>query len=451
MPITATGLGSGLDIESIVSGLISLERRPLDVLAKRQNEIEAKISSLGRLKSAISGFQSSMSPLKSISAFQVFSAKSSDENSFTASATSSAVAASYSIEFLNSRNNHRLAQAHKMNSTNFADAATSTGAAGTMQIDVGSGSFTIDIDGSNDTLDGIRDAINSAAGNDNLVTASIIKVSDTESRLVLTSNKTGTDNAITLTDNSGNVASTLSMATKDDALNARFSVDGFTIERQSNVIDDVIEGVTITLKEKSDSAQTLEVAHDAESVKESVQAFIDAYNEMNSVIRELRQGGLQGDNTILSIESQFRSAFNTSPSGLTTSLQALSEIGIRTTKSGDLSLDSSDLEAKLASDYAGVAELLADDNQGYIFRLESAADSLLDSDGLLATRTDSLDSQVDDIEDRKLNIEYRLEQVEIRLRSQFAALDSLMSNLNATGNYLTQQLSNLPGAQQQLG
>ena len=448
MAITATGLGSGLDIESIVSGLMALERRPLEVLSQRQSKIESKISAFGQLKSAISTFQDSMSSLKSLSAFQVFSTTSSSEDVFTATASSDAVAASYSIEFLNSNANHQLAQAHKMNSTNFADATTSTGAAGTMQIDVGSDSFTIDIDGSNDTLQGIRDAINNAAGNDNLVTASIIKVSDTESRLILTANNTGADNAITLTDNSGNVASTLAMTTKDAAQNAKFSIDGFLIERSSNVIDDAIEGVTITLKEKSDAAQSLDIAYDTEAVKESVQGFIDAYNEMNSTLRSLRQGGLQGDNSLLSVESQFRSVFNTNPTGLTTSLTALSEIGIRTTKNGDLSLDSSELESKLASDYEGVAQLLANDDQGFVFRLESAADALLDLDGLIATRTDSLDSQVDDIEDRKISIEYRLEQVEQRLRSQFSALDSLMSNLNATGNYLAQQLANLPGAQQ---
>ena len=186
MAITATGLGSGLDIESIVSGLLAVERRPLDVLSQRKSEIASKISAFGQLKSAVSTFQDSMSSLKSLSAFQVFSATSSNEDVFSATAGSDAVAASYSIEFLNSDANHQLAQAHKMNSTNFADATTSTGAAGTMQIDVGGNSFTIDVDGSNDTLQGIRDAINNAAGNDNLVTASIIKVSDTESRLILT-------------------------------------------------------------------------------------------------------------------------------------------------------------------------------------------------------------------------------------------------------------------------
>jgi len=448
MAITATGLGSGLDIESIVRGLMSLERRPLDVLSKRQSEIESKISAFGQLKSAVSKFQTAMSPLQSLSKFQVFSATSSNEDTFTATGNSSAVAASYSIEFLTANADHQLAQAHKMNSASFTDATFSTGAAGTMQIDVGTNSFTIDIDGSNDTLEGIRDAINDAAGNDNLVTASIIKVSDTESRLILTSNKTGTDNAISLTDNSGNVAATLAMTTKDAAQNAKFSVDGFLIERSSNVIDDVIEGVTITLKEKSDSSQTLDVAYDTDSVKESVQGFIDAYNEMNSTLRSLRLGGLQGDNALLSVESQFRSVFNTRPTGLTTSLTALSEIGIKTTENGDLSLDSSELESKLASDYEGVAQLLANDDQGFIFRLESAADALLDTEGLITIRQDSLDSQVDAIEDRKISIEYRLEQVEKRLRSQFAALDTLMSNLNATGNYLAQQLTSLPGAQQ---
>ena len=236
------------------------------------------------------------------------------------------------------------------------------------------------------------------------------------------------------------------MTTTDAAQNAKFSVDGFLVERSSNVIDDVIQGVTITLKQKSDNAQTLSVAYDTESVKESVQQFIDAYNEMNSSIRSLRQGNLQGDNSILSIESQFRNVFNSTPTGLNTTLQYLSEIGISTTENGDLSLDSSKLESRLATDYQGVAQLLANDSQGYVYRLHSAADTLLGTNGLIATRKDGLDSQVSDIEDRKLNIQYRMDQVEKRLRSQFSALDSLMSNLNATGNYLTQQLSNLPGA-----
>ena len=129
-------------------------------------------------------------------------------------------------------------------------------------------------------------------------------------------------------------------------------------------------------------------------------------------------------------------------------MQYLSEIGIKTGENGELSIDSSKLDSQLSSDYAGVAELLAHDNQGYVFRMQSIADELLDTDGILATRTEGLDSRVDDIEDRKANVEYRLEVVEQRIRSQFAALDSLMSNLNATGNYLAQQLGNLPGAQQ---
>jgi flagellar hook-associated protein 2 len=443
--ITSTGLGSGLNIESIISGLMAVEQRPLDVLNQRQSEIETQISAYGKLQSALSSFQSSLSSLKSTSAFQVFSATSSDDTVFTATASSSAVAATYTIDFSSSNPAHQLAQAHKMVSTNFADSTSSTGASGTMQVDVGSSSFTIDVNGSNDSLEGIRDAINNASGNDNLVTASVIQVSSTESRLVLTSNNTGLDNAISLTDNSGNVASTLTMTTKDAAQNAVFSIDDFQIERSSNVITDAIQGVTINLKQKSSSSQTLTVSHDTESVKNSVQSFVDAYNTLNGVISDLRSGDLQGDNSLLSLESQLRSVFNTTPTGLTTSLQYLSELGIKTTSNGDLSVDTTTLDTQLASDYQGVAELLANNDQGYIYRLDSAASTLLDNNGLIDTRTTSLNSQVSSIEDQKLNVQYRLDQIEKRLRSQFSALDSLMSNLNATGNYLTQQLSNLPG------
>jgi flagellar hook-associated protein 2 len=441
--ITSTGLGSGLNVESIISGLMAVEQRPLNILNQKQSDIESKISAFGNLKSALSTFQSSLSSLKSISAFQVFSATSSDETSFTASASSSAVAGSYTIDF--SGAGHQLAQAHKIVSTNFTDATTSTGASGTLQIDVGTGSFTVDVNGANDTLNGIRDAINNASGNNSLVTASVIQVSSTESRLVLTSKNTGTANAISLTDNSGNVASTLATTTKDAAQNAIFSIDGFQIERSSNVISDAIQGVTINLKQKGSAAQTLTVGYDTSSVEESVQSFVDAYNTLNGVIKKLRQGDLQGDNSILTLESQFRNVFNSTPGGLNTSLKYLSEIGVTTTENGDLTVDNTKLDSKLASDYQGVAELLANNNQGYVYRLDSAASALLDNNGLIATRTDSLDSQVSDIETRKLNVQYRLTQIEQRLRSQFSALDSLMSNLNATSNYLTQQLSNLPG------
>lgn len=440
--ITATGLGSGLDIESIVSGLMAVERRPLELLEQRQSDVQAKISAIGSLSSALSAFKTSMSGLKKISAFEVYKAVSSDEKVFTATANSSAVAGSYSIDF--SQVSHQLATAHKMKSTNFSD--TSIGASGSMEIKFGAtgAAFSIAVDGSNDTLAGIRDAINDATDNIG-VTATIIKV-DSGSHLVLTSDKTGTDSGITLTDLSGNVNSTLAMTNVTVAKNAVFSIDGNTVTSQSNTIENAIEGVTINLIAKGALEGSLAIENDSESVKKSVQGFVDAYNKMTTTFKDLRAGKLSGDNVVLSMESQFRNVFNTTPTGLPTSLKYLSDIGISTNKAGELTLNTTKLDSKLKLDFDGISQLLANDSQGYVFRLESAANNFLTTNGLIASRKETLNSQSEGIKDRISNTTYRMELIEKRYRTQFASLDGLMSNLSATGSFLTQQLSSLPGS-----
>lgn len=450
MAISAAGLGSGLDIESIISGIMAVERRPLQLIEQRQSDIQTKISAYGSLKSSISKFQDALNDLKSINSFQVFSTKSTDDSVFSASANSTAVEGVYEIGFLNSNPAHQKALSHKIDSTGFADSSTATGVVGTMEIDVGGNSFTIDVDATNDTLSGIRDAINQSADNDNLVTATVINVDDglggTESRLLITSKETGTDNTISLTDISGNISTGLSLTSSQAAQNAVFTLDGYTVTSQSNTVKNAIQGVTINLEEKSDTNQTLTISYDEESVKESVQKFVDSYNDLANQLKSLRQTQLSGDNTLVSIESRIRSILNTAPSGLTGNYNYLSEIGIKTNKSGELSLDETELTNALDLDYSGVAELFANNDQGYVFRLEALTDDLLANEGIVKIRTDTLDDQKDSLEDRKFSVEYRLDLVEQRFRRQFTQLDTLLSSLSATGNYLNQQLANLPGA-----
>ncbi|MBI5040584.1 MAG: flagellar filament capping protein FliD, partial [Gammaproteobacteria bacterium] len=191
---------------------------------------------------------------------------------------------------------------------------------------------------------------------------------------------------------------------------------------------------------------TLQIAYDKAVVKESIQSFVTAYNTLRSTVSSLKSGNLKGDNTLLSVQSLIRDTLNTAPTGLTTTLDTLSQIGIKTERSGDLSLNSSELDAVLASDYSGVAELMANDDQGYAFRLEAVANDMLDIDGLIDSRTKGIDARIDTLGDRMDNMEYRLELIEKRYRSQFAALDSMLSQLQSTSNFLTQQLSNLPGS-----
>jgi flagellar hook-associated protein 2 len=136
--------------------------------------------------------------------------------------------------------------------------------------------------------------------------------------------------------------------------------------------------------------------------------------------------------------------FNVAPTGLTSEYDALSEVGIKTNRDGTLSLDATVLDTALKDDFEGVAQLFANDDQGYAFRLEALADDFLDIDGVIDSRTDGLDARIKDLTTQKSEMEYRLDIVESRLRKQFTTLDVMVMQMQSTSSYLAQQLANLP-------
>ena len=437
--ISSPGIGSGLNINSIISQLMSLERRPLNIMERQQREFDAQLSAYGRLNSAVSEFETAMDKLGDLSKFQVFSATSGDEGIFTATADSSAAVGTFDIEILN------LAVNQKSASAAFADAGTTTiGNAGEkINIQVGAGTFSVDIGGK--TLNQIRDDINDAA--DNLgVTATVLN-DDAGYRLVLTSDETGTANAMSLSfEDSGATPITdpLTMTTTRAAEDAIIEVDGFTATRSSNTISDVIEGVTLSLKaENTPSTTTLTIGQDADTIKESVQAFADAFNNLRETISTLRNGDLAGDNTLLSIESRLLGVVNTGASGLTGSFSFLSEVGLSIQKDGTMAVDDAELTAALQTDFSGFAELFGHQGQGFANRFESLAGDLLGSNGLLKIRTDGIGDRIDALEVRMDQTERRLITTEERYRAQFTALDALLGQLNSTSTFLGQQLASL--------
>lgn len=445
MALSAGGIGSGLDVNGMVSQLMTLERRPLERLRAQKSDLDAKLSAYGQLKSALSTFKSAMSGLSSTDKFQVFSVSSSNENSFTGSADSSASPATHSIQV------EALANAHKLTSNNggttsYADADTSIGTTGTLEIVQGASSFQITIDSSNDTLNGIKDAINDAADNTG-VTASIVNTGS-ESILVLNADETGTVNQISIGANTtASVATALDLGTiaGNEAADASVIVNGIGITSSSNVVTDAISGVTLNLnKAVPGVAETLTVARDTDKVKESVQKFVDAYNDLRSTIRTLggEDATLQGDTGLLSLERQLQSVFNQGASGL--SYGYLTEVGVSTTSTGDLTLDSSKLDEAINTNFSDLANLFADSSEGFAVRFESVADTLIASDGLIESRKTGINSRISAIEDRQENLEYRMGIIEARYMKQFSALDSLVSQLQSTGSFLNQQLANLP-------
>lgn len=444
MAITAAGVGSGLDIETIVSQLMTLERQPLQVLQSRESDTRAQISAYGSLKSAISSFQDAMKDLSTLDAFRIFQSNSSDATVMTASASSAAANGIYNL------NVTRLAQNHKMGSDAFADTATFGGAAGdSLTLTGGDGSTTIDLSTAT-TLSGLRDAINSATDNPG-VTATILNVGDGNQRLILTADESGYDNRVQLSfggaisDTSFNFATTnqdSEGATLVDLaeLDASYSIDGFALTSSSNNISSVIDGLDIELK--GEGSAVLNVTRDTAAIEQSAKNFVNAYNNVFSTISALREDELSGDSTLLSVQRLMRSVLNTQPTGLTGSYDALSQLGIKTDRdTGQLTLNSSEFSAALDADFAGVAQLFANDDQGYAFRFESLADSMLEQDGIIDNRVDGLNVRVRGLESDQAELERRLDLKEIALRRQYSALDQLVGSLQSTSAFLLQNFS----------
>jgi len=446
--ISAPGIGSGLDVNSIVNQLMEIERQPLNRLESSKKDLEVQLSAFGQLNSALTTFQSALGDLKTVDAFEVYKAVSSDEGAFTATADSSAATGFVDIQVVS------LAEAHKMGSKAIADQdATTLGRAGDrMTFTVNGEAFTVD--GGGMTLSQLRNAINDAPDNTG-VSATIISENSGSNRLVLTAAETGNANAINLSA-TGRLRRDLDLGDINDPaqLDAELLVDGlYTITRSSNTISDAISGITLNLLAETSSDVQLNVSRDTGSVTESVQAVVDAYNELKTTIGNLSGEGndLEADNTLRSIESQIQSVFNTPPSGSGGGFAYLSEVGVAFQRDGMLSLDSGALQNAIDTDFAGMAELFANDDQGYLFRIDALIGNIVQADGLIDIRQDGLNSRIDRVDQRISDMEYRLELRQQRLLNQFNSLDALMGQLQGTSTFLTQQLAALPNLQTQSG
>ncbi|HYE35215.1 flagellar filament capping protein FliD [Methylocaldum sp.] len=393
--ITSTGLGSGLNISSMVSQLVQAERAPISSRLDRQEaEIQSKISSFGNFKSALSTFRDSLSALKNLSNFQKINATSSDSSIVSASAESNADLGNYKIEV------KQLAQSHALATSYFASANAVVGT-GTLTLKFGTtdytppaggvpgsyngftqnpdkGTLTLTIDSTNNTLSGIRDAINNAKTG---VTAAIVSDSG-GSRLVLNSSDGGVENSlqISVTDNDGNSidasglsvlsfdASAVNLQQTQPALDAKIAINGLEVSSSSNTIKDALKGVTLNLQ----SAQpgklvNVSISQSNDDIKKLIEGFVKGFNELAKTDRSLtgydaaqKAGGiLQGDPTVRGGMAQLRSELGRFVQGLEGSMKTLADIGIRTQRDGTLSLDSSKLNQALALDRSSVAGLFA--------------------------------------------------------------------------------------------
>lgn len=390
--ITSTGLGSGLDIKSLVAGLVKAEGAPtIKRLDTKEALLTTKVSSYGSLKSAMSTFQSSLTALKSLSTFQKLTATSSDTSTVTASATSNADLASYSLEV------KQLAKSQSLASPVFA-AATSTVGTGTLTIKFGTtaynpatdvytgftqdgnqGTLTLNIDPTNNTLAGLSSAINAAKAG---VTAAVI--TDTSgSRLVLSSTQTGTNSSmeVSVTDtgdgNNTDVSGLSALAFNAAATNATqaqaaqdavLAINGLDIVSSSNTVSTALKGLTLNLQQaQPGKIVTVGVTQNNDDVTKAIDGFVKGYNDLVKIVNPLtkydpvaKKGGiLQSDATLTGAMSQLRSQLGSMISGLNGSIKTLADIGITTQSDGTLTLNSTKLSSQLAANRSAVTGIFA--------------------------------------------------------------------------------------------
>ncbi|PHS30303.1 MAG: flagellar cap protein [Methylophaga sp.] len=459
MSITSSGIGSGIDIDSLITQLVAAEGQASSTrLDAKEADFQADLSAYGILKSALSTFQDSLEALDDLESFQGRTAKSSNTDLFEVSVDITAVAGNYDIEVT------QIAEAAKMSSGNFTSGEEVVGT-GTLDITLGSDTFQVTVDTDNNTLEGIRDAINASDDNPGVI-ASIINVDDglggTISRLILSSDKTGAANEISIvvtdddldnTDTSGlSQLATTNLTTLNTAQDAIIFVDQQQVTRSSNTFADVITGIKFTLQEADvGNTETLTIALDKSGAKKNVESFIEAYNTLAETMTSLADyssddgatGTLVGDSLLRGLQNQIRQQMSSAVSGQ--QFGTLFEIGITTDAEGQLSLDATKFDAVMSADFTAVAQLFASEN-GLANSLSSIIGGYVASDGILSMRTESLDTRISSIDDARERLELRLEAIESRYIKQFTAMDVLVAQLQSIGDFLTTQLDNLPSS-----
>ena len=389
--ISAPGIGSGLDVNGIVSKLMASERLPLNALVKQEQVYNQKLSAFGQIRSALATFQASLQELSSASKFQGLSTTVSDTKVLSASAGAGAIPASYQVEVL------QLAQQQKLASSGYA-ASSSVVGSGTLTIqfgtyDSGLNTFTanaskatknITIAPANNTLAGVRDAINAANAG---VSATIVNDgSAAGNKLVLTSTDSGVANSLKVTvtddDTTNTNLSGLSALAFDPtavvgsgknlgqvavARDAQIKVDGITVNQPTNTVKNAIDGVTLSLTQTNIGVPiTLAVSRDSKSVTDAVQAFVTSFNTATSTVKNLtafngtgaQNGILLGDSTARAIQVGVRNLLNTSINN-GGAFTTLSQIGVAFKADGTLALDSAKLNTAISTNFGDIAALFA--------------------------------------------------------------------------------------------
>jgi flagellar hook-associated protein 2 len=448
MPIyqaSGTTLASGIDTKAIVDGLVAAESQPITNIRTHQNAIQTQISSYGQLALALTSLNGAASALGSDTAGAVALSVQSSATTYSATPTAGAVAGNYTVQV------DAVASSAKARSTSFGSGASPV-TGGKLDLVVQGKAYSLTMtDGMQ--LGDVATALNHLGAP---ISATVLS-SGTGHYLSLTNTDTGfpltgtAADGLSVTETStGSLGHALGFAITRPPTNASFQVDGLAFTRTTNTITDAIPGVTLGLK-TTGGAEDLNLSVSVSSTQYNLQHFVDAYNSvMSQVQSEARpvagsssSTALTGDAVLRSLETGLQGLITRQVPGLT-DLKNLASIGLKTSNDGTLSIDSATFTKALGRNPTEFGALFGQATTGIVAATKGMVKQFTDPlDGRITTQTQNLANNITALDTQAAHLQTHVDAYRKLLVSQFTAMESLVSRLKTSGDYLTQQFAAL--------
>ena len=464
MAISSTGVGSGLDVNSIVTQLVAIEKQPLQTLQSKASTLQMQLSLYSMIKSQVSALGDAADALAQASGWTAQVATSSNTAAVTVSADATASASQFGLSVT------QLARAQTTASMSVAVDATLGAPAdtGSLSIDLGSwatGSFVAAGGSVSVTING-TDTLSTAAAKINAVNAGVTATllrSGGQERLAFQSATTGAAtgfriaaagfsglDSLSFTSLSNPASSSTGMVLGQTGLNAQASLNGVAIDAASNTLSNVVPGLTLQLQQVTTAPVQITVSQDQTAIQKNIQTLADTYSALSKTLANATRfvpggisGPLQGDSTTVGLHNLMRSIVGSSSTGSTYS--RLSEVGLEQQADGTLKLNTTKLTTAL-SNVGNLKNLFATDNSnsatnGFGFKLRDFSRGLVKFDGTVTTKSTALQGAITRNGTEQDRVTQRAARVETQLRKQYSDLDATMSRMNALGSYVTAQLA----------
>ena len=458
--ISSPGIGSGLDVKSIVSQLVALEKQPLTNLKLKATEVQTKISSFGQIQSLVSTLSDAVSKLTSVTGWNAVSAASSNTAAVTVSAIGGTLPTSFNVEV------QGLAKAQATASAALLPVGGALGA-GTIRLELGQWSGAVFTAGAGTPVDltiSATDSVSDVASKINGANAGVnatVLTDVTGEHLLLSGKNTGLAAGFRLSvtaDADGNTADALGLSrlvtgstSTQAATDATATVNGIPVTSATNTFANTVSGVTFTAIAQTTAPLSITIAKDTSAVQSNINDFVTAYNAINDVLNDATKydaatktaGLLQGDSSTLGMQNALHAAIQAVTTGSSV-FHRLADVGITQQRGGDLVVDSTKLSNamlnmdELKNMFRSTGGGAAD---GIAVKIKALTASMLSTDGFFKMKTDSFQRALDRNTQDQARVNARATQVETDLTKKYSALDAKISSLNALNAYVSQQVT----------